>query len=456
MRETIARFGGAMSGTTDARRALRRPRLTALIASIAAALMLISGSIAVSEKPAFAVEYPSWDDVLAARDNVSRQQSSIQEIRGLIAALADEAAAAQAVAEEKGAIYYEAQLAFDEAAFKADQLQAQADEAQATADESRTRAGQFVAELSRAGGGDLSASLFTNPGQAEALLSRLGYASKISEQAEGIYAVALADQNTAQSLSDQAAIARELREELRAEAEVAFEEAQAAAAAAAAAVAAQEENRNRLEAQLAVLEGELQTTEEQWEEGERVRKAEEERKKREAEEAARRAAEAAQRAAEEEARRQGQLANLGNANNAGQNVNGWANPVNGPITSHFGYRVHPLFGYVALHAGVDIGAPCGRQMYSVANGTVTYSGWNGGYGYYVRIDHGNGLTSGYGHIQPGGLQVSQGQQVGVGQPIALVGNTGNSGGCHLHLEIRDYGNALDPVPYLRNKGVSIG
>ena len=205
-----------------------------------------------------------------------------------------------------------------------------------------------------------------------------------------------------------------------------------------------------------MLEGELQTTEEQWEEGERVRKEEEERRRKEAEEAARLAAEAAQRAAEQRAREQGQLANLGNANNAGQNVNGWANPVNGPITSHFGYRVHPVFGYVALHAGTDIGAPCGRQMYSAANGTVTYAGWNGGYGYYVRIDHGNGLTTGYGHIQAGGIQVSQGQQVGVGQPIALVGTTGNSSGCHLHLEVRTYGNALDPVPYLRNKGVSIG
>jgi murein DD-endopeptidase MepM/ murein hydrolase activator NlpD len=118
--------------------------------------------------------------------------------------------------------------------------------------------------------------------------------------------------------------------------------------------------------------------------------------------------------------------------------------------------VHPVFGFVALHAGVDIGAPCGRHMFAASGGTVTYAGWNGGYGNFVRIDHGDGLTTSYGHIQEGGILVANGQSVQAGQLIALVGTTGNSSGCHLHLETRTWGNAFDPVPFLRSKGVSIG
>ncbi|RZS55221.1 peptidase M23-like protein [Microcella putealis] len=426
--------------------------------------MLLTVGLAAPAPTASANTYPSWDDVLAARDNVAAQEAAISQIQGLIAGLAAEVETAQAIAEEKGQLYFEAQLAFDEAAFRADTLQAQADEAQATADESRQRAAQFVAELARAGGGDLSASLFTNPGEAEALLSRLGYASKIGEQAEGIYAVALADQNTAQSLSDQAQIAREIREELRVEAEAAFNEAQAAQIAAEEALAAQQENQNRLEVQLGVLQGVLQTTQAEFEEGERIRK--------EREEAARRAAEAARLAAEEAAREaarkaaeeaaagggDGGGANAGGSSNNGGVVtgSGWASPLSGPITSNYGNRVHPVTGRATFHAGTDIGAGCGRHMYAASGGTVNYAGWNGGYGNFVRINHGDGVTSSYGHIQSGGILVANGQRVEAGQLIALVGTTGLSSGCHLHLEIRLNGASTNPVPYLQARGVSIG
>ncbi|HET8957412.1 MAG TPA: M23 family metallopeptidase [Microcella sp.] len=461
MRETLARLGGATRSTSgDARPASRRPRSTALIASIAAALMLLTVGLAAPAPTASAATYPSWDDVLAARENVAAQEAAITEIQGLIAGLAAAATEAQAVAEEKGQLYFEAQLAFDEAAFRADTLQAQADEAQATADESRQRAAQFVAELARAGGGDLSASLFTNPGEAEALLSRLGYASKIGEQAEGIYAVALADQNTAQSLSDQAQVAREIREELRVEAEAAFAEAQAAQLAAEEALAAQQENQNRLEVQLGVLQGVLQTTQAEFEEGERIRKAEEAARKAR-EEAARRAAEEAARKAAEEAAAggiDGGGANPGGSSNNGGVVtgSGWASPLSGPITSNYGNRVHPVTGEARFHAGTDIGAGCGRHMYAASGGTVSYAGWNGGYGYFVRINHGDGVTSSYGHIQSGGVLVANGQRVEPGQLIALVGTTGLSSGCHLHLEIRINGASTNPVPFLQARGVSIG
>lgn len=397
-----------------------RHRGRGIIAALAAVALLVTGAVAVTERPAYATDYPSWNDVLEARRDVARAQQKITEIRAAIEAITAEVARTEAIAQEKGDLYYEAQLAFDEAAYTADQLQAQADAAQARADESRLRAGQFVAELARSGGGDLSASLFTNPGQADELLSRLGFASKITEQAEGIYAAALQDQNAAQSFTEQANVAKGIRDELRAEAEAAYQEAQVAAQAAQTALIAQQENQARLEAQLAVLVENRNATEADYKAG--------------------------------IAAQYGAGSNL----DAGQIVNGWAVPASGYISSPYGTRIHPFTGRVSFHSGTDIVASCGRPIYAASSGTITYAGWNGGYGYFVRIDHGNGLTSSYGHIQQGGILVQQGQEVVVGQNIAKIGTTGTSTGCHLHLEIRTNGTPQDPIPFLRNKGLRVG
>ncbi|MCA1942376.1 MAG: M23 family metallopeptidase [Yonghaparkia sp.] len=395
-------------------------RGTAIVAALAAVALLVTGTIAVTEKPAYAVDYPSWNDVLEARRDVARAQQKIKEIRAAIEAITAEVERTQAIAQEKGDIYYEAQLAFDEAAYTAEQLQAQADEAQVRADGSKLRAGQFVAELARSGGGDLSASLLTNPGQADELLSRLGFASKITEQAEGIYAAALQDQNAAQSFTEQANVAKGIRDEMRAEAEAAYQEAQAAAKEAQTALIAQQENQARLEAQLAVLVENRDATEKDYQAGVRAQYG------------------------------------AGSSVDAGQIVNGWVVPASGYISSPYGTRVHPLYGYVSFHSGTDIAASCGRPIYAASTGTVSYAGWYGGYGYYVRIDHGNGLTSSYAHIQEGGILVQQGQEVVVGQNIAKIGTTGLSTGCHLHVEIRTNGNPQDPVPFFRSKGLTIG
>lgn len=411
----------ATGGTrVDAPPRPRAGRLTALIATVASALLLITGSIVVPTQPAFAAKYPSWDDVLDARRDVSRTQQQIRELRALIDQITAEVQRTEKVAQEKGDIYYEAQLAFDEAAFTADQLQEQADEAQATAEESRLRAGQFVAELARAGGGDLSASLLTNPGEADSLLDRLGFASKITEQADGIYAAALQDQNSAQSLTDQANVAKQIRDELRLEAQAAYEEAQAAAEAAQNALIAQQENQARLEAQLDVLIKNREATEKDYQAGIQAQ--------------------------------YGSGSSLG----AGQIKNGWAVPSNGYISSPYGYRVHPISGAVRFHAGTDIANAAGTPIYAASSGVVEYAGWNGGYGYYVRINHGNGLTTAYGHIQSGGILVRMGQEVTVGQHIARMGTTGSSTGNHLHFEVRQNGATTNPVTYLRNKGLSIG
>lgn len=117
-------------------------------------------------------------------------------------------------------------------------------------------------------------------------------------------------------------------------------------------------------------------------------------------------------------------------------------PVSGTVTSRFGAR------WGRSHKGLDIGAPKGTPIKAAASGTVTVAqyGYSGGYGNYVMISHGNGIQTLYGHCNS--LNVSAGQSVSQGQVIAYVGNTGNSFGNHLHLEIRVNGVAQNPQNYL--------
>jgi murein DD-endopeptidase MepM/ murein hydrolase activator NlpD len=99
---------------------------------------------------------------------------------------------------------------------------------------------------------------------------------------------------------------------------------------------------------------------------------------------------------------------------------------------------------------------CGATIRAAHAGTVTYAGWSGSWGYYVAIDHGDGTGSGYAHIQAGGIGVRIGQEVSPGQPIAKVGTTGASTGCHLHFIVRVRGQVVDPVPFMRNQGITLG
>ena len=121
-------------------------------------------------------------------------------------------------------------------------------------------------------------------------------------------------------------------------------------------------------------------------------------------------------------------------------------PVNGEITSPFGWRVHPIWGTQIFHAGLDIGADYGDPVHAADSGTVVYAGWMGGYGNAVMIDHGGGLVTLYGHNSS--ITVSEGQQVGKGETIALAGSTGNSTGPHCHFEVRIHGEVTSPLQYL--------
>lgn len=121
----------------------------------------------------------------------------------------------------------------------------------------------------------------------------------------------------------------------------------------------------------------------------------------------------------------------------------WIKPVNGNITSGFGWRMHPIFKITKFHTGIDIEAPEGTPIVAVADGEVIFSDWWGGYGKVVIIDHGSGVATLYGHCS--NLLVSVGQHVKAGKVIATVGSTGISTGPHLHFEIRKNGVPINPL-----------
>jgi murein DD-endopeptidase MepM/ murein hydrolase activator NlpD len=118
-----------------------------------------------------------------------------------------------------------------------------------------------------------------------------------------------------------------------------------------------------------------------------------------------------------------------------------------PITSGFGARLDPFFGRPAMHPGIDFLAPFGYPVRAVAGGTVVTADNEGGYGNMVEIDHGNGVTTRYGHLSA--ILVRAGQIVPKGALIGRIGSTGRSTGTHLHYEVRLDGQAVDPMRFIR-------
>jgi murein DD-endopeptidase MepM/ murein hydrolase activator NlpD len=121
-------------------------------------------------------------------------------------------------------------------------------------------------------------------------------------------------------------------------------------------------------------------------------------------------------------------------------ASGFIWPVNGPVTSGFGWR------WGRMHEGIDIGAPSGTPIMAAAGGTVIYAGWMGGYGNLVVVDHGGAVATAYGHMS--GIGAGFGQGVAQGQVIGYVGCTGHCFGDHLHFEVRINGTPVDPLGYL--------
>jgi murein DD-endopeptidase MepM/ murein hydrolase activator NlpD len=122
-------------------------------------------------------------------------------------------------------------------------------------------------------------------------------------------------------------------------------------------------------------------------------------------------------------------------------------PVSGPVTSPFGWRMHPILHVRKFHTGIDIGVGYGVPIHAADAGTVIYATWMSGYGNVIIIDHGGGISTLYAHQSS--LAVGNGAHVSRGQVVGYVGSTGFSTGPHLHFEVRVNGNPVDPMGYLR-------
>ncbi len=114
----------------------------------------------------------------------------------------------------------------------------------------------------------------------------------------------------------------------------------------------------------------------------------------------------------------------------------------GRISSGYGYRTHPISGQQRFHPGIDIALPYGTPVRAARAGRVTFAGWRGGYGNLVILNHTEGYSTRYGHMQR--FIVRAGQWVRAGQVIGYVGSTGYSTGPHLHFELRRHGRLLNP------------
>ncbi|MFD2794005.1 M23 family metallopeptidase [Promicromonospora vindobonensis] len=155
----------------------------------------------------------------------------------------------------------------------------------------------------------------------------------------------------------------------------------------------------------------------------------------------------------------------GSVGNAAVGTGGWANPAVGSKASGFGPRSTGIAGASTYHLGQDIAASCGTQVFAAAAGRVVISGATGwGTGNTIRIEHGMGVDSTYGHLLTGTNLVRVGDTVQAGQQIAGMGGdsridpagAGTSSGCHLHYEVRVSGQAVDPEPFMAQQGVTLG
>ncbi|TFC10429.1 M23 family metallopeptidase [Cryobacterium algoritolerans] len=401
---------------------------------IAGLATLALAAFAGVSSPAEATEYPSWGDVQNARSSEAAKQAQIGQLTSLISALNAEVATAQALQAKRSSEFETAQIALDEANYRADKLQGQATTATQQANASQQQAGRIASSLARSGGADLSLTLLLNSGNADALLSQLGSMSKLTEHSDRVYRKAANERNSAQSLTDQARLARSILADLSQKAQTALAEATTANAALQAKLGEQQDNATTLAAQLAVLQENRQATEADFQKGEDARRA---------------AAAAAAAAA-------ANVGTGGGGQDSGQlSDQGWALPVSGWISDSFGPRPNkPVAGVGPFHSGTDLAAPCGRSVRAATGGTVVYAGWLGSYGNWVLVDHGNGVQTGYAHNSV--IRVGVGQRVSAGEVISDAGTTGASSGCHLHFEVRVDGARIDPQPFMNARGVSLG
>ncbi|RFA09939.1 hypothetical protein B7R54_12565 [Subtercola boreus] len=278
LRGTVAsRRGRAQSvSTKGARGATTLKRRTRTVTTgILIAALAIAGTILGPTTAAFADDYPTWDDVQAARSSESAKGAEVQRINAIISDLQQKAAAAQALVEQRSAEDEAAQAALAAGQSKADSLAASAATWQTKADTSSRQAALIAATFARSAGSQNITSLLLGSDSSEAsdLLSQLSSMGKLSETITGIYDQAKQDANTAASVSAQAQVAKDALAGLAAAAQAALEQAAAAQRDLIAALNEQSAHQEELYAQLASLQSNTATTEAQYQAGVEARAA---------------------------------------------------------------------------------------------------------------------------------------------------------------------------------------
>jgi murein DD-endopeptidase MepM/ murein hydrolase activator NlpD len=402
-------------------RAIAGARAKRAAATITVLGILVTASVVSgASDAAFADSYPSWVQVQQANANVAAKQAEITQLQSLISSLDAQVAATQAIAKVKGDAYGTAQDAYYSAAVQQQTLEQQAAAANVLRKKSEAQAGQLAAQLARTGSTGFQLNLFLNGKDAEKVLDGVGNGGRVSARAESIYRTALQDQRTAQALTDQASVAKSILNGLKAVAQAAYEVAQAASDAAQAALDAQSAHKTELQAQLASLTTDATMTQAQYIAGLKVQFG------------------------------------IDGVPDTEIASSGWALPTRGLISSGFGMRINPFNGIYQLHDGTDMAHGCSQPIYAGHAGTVDYAGWSGALGEFVRIQNDGTYSTGYGHIAAGQILVHSGQQVQVGQLIGRTGETGTATGCHLHYMVIINGVPVDPVPFMRSQGITLG
>jgi murein DD-endopeptidase MepM/ murein hydrolase activator NlpD len=370
-------------------------------------------------------DYPSWQDVLDARNDVKKKAAEIAKIKALLAKSQAAAEQAQKLAEQRGSEYQTAQARVDAANGRLQTIEKQVRADEKRAAEARQRAGQLAAQLSRTGGADVETTLLLSgtDGNATDFLSRLGRLAKLTESNGAIAEEAAAAKNAAAATQAQMQQVKDQLDALKQKAKIAFQAAVAASERANAQVQREQAQQVELQARLDALEATSAATARKYQAGVAARK------------------------------RAQTAAGAGGSVNSG----GWANPtVGGPITGSFGPRPDQPAGANFYHRGTDIGVAYGSPIYAAHSGTVVYAGWFGTYGYWIEINDGDGTQTGYAHIRPGGIFVRVGQHVTAGQNIASVGQTGAATGPHLHFEVRINEVAVNAQPFMAARGITLG
>jgi murein DD-endopeptidase MepM/ murein hydrolase activator NlpD len=390
---------------------------------IGVAAFLVAGSLFANNAPAaYATTYPTWADVVAARNSEAATKAAVNQIQSLLASLNSQLTTANADAAAKGEAAAAAEQKYTLAADKQHTLQLQEQTAAAKAAKSEQELAGYASQLARGpsgGGGWSTMSLLLNGDSEGQLLNDLGAIGQISKGENALLQQALSDQSSVKQLTALAAAQAQILDQQKQVADAAKDAAAKAAATLQAAVTAEAAHQQQLNVELAALTTNYTMTATQYDAG------------------------------------------VAAANGAGQagvvDAQGWARPTVGVITSPWGYRYDPAQGYRwAMHYGDDIAHGCLQPIYAATAGTVTYAGVYSDFGNYITINHGGGVSTSYGHIASGQTFVHVGQTVQAGQNIARTGSTGASTGCHLYFAVMVNGGWVDPVPFMRARGISLG